>query len=357
MIRPHLRIDTWLVAAVLALMLVGLGTIYSAGEASLGLVSRQSVRYLLALLLMLLMSQFPPRYYRLWTPWIYAAGIVLLVLVLIVGEGRGARRWLDLGIVRFQPSELLKLALPMMLAWLLHRQALPPNWKTIVLSVLLIGIPAILVIRQPDLGTALLITASGGLVVFLSGLRWSVIVGSLAAGVCSIPLAWRFLHEYQRNRIRTFLDPDSDPLGQGWNVIQSMTAVGSGGFAGKGWLQGTQSHLEFLPEPHTDFILAVYAEEFGWLGVLALFILYAFIIGRGLYIAAQGRDIYARLLAGSLILTFCIYVVVNSGMVAGLLPVVGVPLPMISYGGTSAVTLAAGFGILLSIYAHRKMYD
>ncbi len=356
LLNRQLRLDGWLLLGVLLLMGVGLVTIYSAGELSMDLVYRQAVRYALALVLMLVISQLPPSLYRLWTPWLYLGGVALLVMVLILGEGRGAKRWLDLGVIRFQPSEIAKLAIPMMLAWSLHGRRLPIKPGMLVILLVLMLVPVALIILQPDLGTAILVLASGVFVIFLSGLSWRVMSAAVIAAAASVPLVWHLLHEYQRNRIRTFLDPESDPLGNGWNVIQSMTAVGSGGFAGKGWLEGTQSHLEFLPEPHTDFVLAVFAEEFGWLGITALLALYAAIILRGLYIASQARDTYTRLLAGSLILTFFVYLVVNSSMVAGLLPVVGVPLPMISYGGTSAVTLAAGFGILLSIHGHRKVW-
>lgn len=356
LLTRQLRLDGWLLLGIVLLMAIGLVTIYSAGELQQSLVYRQAARYGLALLLILVISQLPPAMYRLWTPWLYLAGIALLLLVLVLGEGRGAKRWLDLGVIRFQPSEVMKLAIPMMLAWCLHGRRLPLRPGMLVMLMVITLVPVALIVLQPDLGTAILVLASGVFVIFLSGLSWKVIGLAMVVAASSIPLVWQLLHEYQRNRIRTFLDPESDPLGNGWNVIQAMTAVGSGGFSGKGWLQGTQSHLEFLPEPHTDFVLAVFAEEFGWVGVVALFAVYAAIIMRGLYIASQARDTYARLLSGSLILTFFVYLVVNSAMVSGLLPVVGVPLPMISYGGTSAVTLAAGFGILLSIYAHRKVW-
>lgn len=356
LLTRRLRLDGWLLLGILLLMAIGLVTIYSAGELRIDLVYRQALRYGLALMLLLVISQLPPALLRLWTPWIYLAGLVLLMVVLVLGEGRGTRRWLDLGVIRFQPSEIMKLAIPMMLAWTLHGRSLPLRPGMLIVLLLLTIAPVALIVLQPDLGTAILVLASGAFVIFLSGLSWRVIGVAVAAAAASVPLVWQLLHEYQRNRIRTFLDPESDPLGNGWNVIQSMTAVGSGGFAGKGWLQGTQSHLEFLPEPHTDFVLAVFAEEFGWLGIVVLFALYTAIVLRGLYIASQARDSYARLLGGSLILTFFVYLMVNSAMVAGLLPVVGVPLPMISYGGTSAVTLAAGFGILLSIHGHRKVW-
>jgi len=265
-ITGQLRIDGWLLMGIILLMSVGLVTIYSAGELSTDLVYRQAVRYGVALALMLVISQLPPSLYRLWTPWIFLGGIILLVLVLVLGEGRGAKRWLDLGVLRFQPSEVVKLAIPMMLAWTLHGQPLPLRPAMLVLSLLLMLVPVGLIILQPDLGTAILVMASGLFVIFLSGIGWRIMLLSVLAAAASVPVAWYWLHEYQRNRIRTFIDPESDPLGNGWNVIQSMTAVGSGGLAGKGWLEGTQSHLEFLPEPHTDFVLAVFAEEFGWLG-------------------------------------------------------------------------------------------
>ncbi len=356
LLTRQLRLDAWLLLGIVLLMVIGLITIYSAGEMQQALVYRQAVRYGLALLLILVISQVPPAMYRLWTPWLYLAGIVLLVLVLILGEGRGVKRWLDFGVIRFQPSEIMKLAIPMMLAWCLHGRSLPLRPGMLIVLLVITFVPVALIALEPDLGTAILVLSSGVFVIFLSGLNWKVIGLAVLVAAASVPLVWQLLHEYQRNRIRTFLDPESDPLGNGWNVIQAMTAVGSGGFSGKGWLEGTQSHLEFLPEPYTDFVLAVFAEEFGWVGVMALFAIYAGIIMRGLYIASQARDTYARLLSGSLILTFFVYLVVNSAMVSGLLPVVGVPLPMISYGGTSAVTLAAGFGILLSIYAHRKVW-
>lgn len=351
----HLRFDLWLLAGLLLLLAVGLLVVYSAAEASSGLVYRQAVRYGVAVFVMLFISQIPPQVLRQWTPWFYLLAIIPLLLLLKLGEGRGADRWLDLGVLRFQPSELMKLAIPMMLAWLYHEQRLEKNWRILLLALIIMSVPVVLVVRQPDLGTAVLLAISGVCVIFLSGVRWRLILIAAALAAAAAPLAWQFLHDYQKNRILTFIDPQRDPLGTGWNVLQSMTAVGSGGLDGKGWLQGSQSHLEFLPEPHTDFILAVFAEEFGWFGVVLLFMLYIFIILRGLYLATQARDIYARLLAASLILIFCVYLLVNSAMVAGLLPVVGVPLPMVSYGGTSAVTLAAGFGMVFSAYAFRKM--
>lgn len=350
-------IDVWLVTGVVLLMVVGLLAVYSASERDLDLLYRQALRYGVALLVMLTISQVHPRYLRMWTPWFYAGGLVLLGLVLVIGTGAGASRWLNLGVVSFQPAEISKLAVPMMLAWFLARFQLPPRLLTLLPALLILGAPCALIVIQPDLGTAIMIGLSGLMVLYFSGIAWRYIIAVMLTGLAAVPVVWSLLHEYQRNRVRTFLDPESDPLGQGWNIIQSMTAVGSGGLGGKGWLHGTQSHLEFLPEPHTDFIMAVIAEEFGLLGVIVLLALYTAITLRGLFLASQGRDSFARMLSGALILIFCFYAMVNIAMVSGLLPVVGVPLPMISYGGSSAVTLAAGFGILLSLYKHRKIWS
>ena len=303
---------------------------------------------------MLVLSQVPPHILRAWTPWLYLAGLVLLVATWFFGVGRGAQRWLDLGIFRFQPSEIMKLAVPMMLAWYLHSRLLPPTLRDVAVALAMIVAPAFLIARQPDLGTAMLVAVSGGFTLFLAGIRWRVIASMAGIAVAAAPLLWMGMKEYQRNRVRTFLDPDADPLGQGWNIIQSKIAVGSGGLTGKGWLGGTQSRLEFIPERHTDFILAVFSEEFGFLGVALLLLLYLAVIARGLFVASLARDTYSRLLAGSLVLILFVYVIVNGGMVSGLLPVVGVPLPLISYGGTSAVTLLASIGIMMSVYGHRK---
>jgi rod shape determining protein RodA len=284
----------------------------------------------------------------------YAVGLVLVAATWWIGVGKGANRWLDFGVLRFQPSEIMKLSVPMMVAWYLHPRVLPPGWKDSLLACLVLMVPAVLIARQPDLGTALLIAASGAITLFLAGLRWRVIIALGAAAMATAPALWLVMKEYQRDRVRTFLQPEADPLGQGWNIIQSKIAVGSGGLAGKGWLNGTQSRLEFIPERHTDFILAVISEEFGWLGVTALLVLYLYVIGRGLYIASLARDTWSRLVAGSLAMTLFVYVLVNGAMVSGALPVVGVPLPLISYGGTSAVTLLAGFGIMMSAWGHRR---
>lgn len=351
--RP--RLDLPLMGALFVLALVGLTTLYSAGDENLHLVIGQALRFGLGAVMLLLVSRIPPTTLRTWTPWLYAISTALLVVVAIIGEGKGAYRWLDLGVVRFQPSELLKLTMPMMVAWYLHPRQLPPSWKHIAMVGVLIAVPAALIAKQPDLGTALLVTAAGTFALFLSGMRWWRIALLLALLAAAAPVGWHFMHDYQRQRVLTFLDPASDPLGAGWHIIQSKIAVGSGGVFGKGWHQGTQSRLEFLPEHTTDFIFAVFGEEFGLLGALGLLALYLFIIGRSLWIAAQARDTYSRLLCGAIAMSFFVYVMVNGGMITGLLPVVGVPLPLISYGGTSAVSLLTGFGVLMSIHSHRKM--
>ena len=350
--RP--RIDLPLAIGLVVLALIGLTVLYSASNLDRSMVLGQAVRFVAGALLLLAVSRIPPTLLRAWTPWFYVVSLFLLVVLMVLGEGRGADRWLDLGVIRFQPSELMKLAMPMMVAWYLHPRPLPPRWRDIVVIGVLIGIPAILVGKQPDLGTALLIAASGLFVLFLAGLQWWKI-GAMLAGVAAVaPVAWHSMHDYQRERVMTFLHPENDPLGTGWHIIQSMIAVGSGGVLGKGFNQGTQSKLEFLPEHTTDFIFAVLGEEFGLVGVLVLLVVYAFIVGRCLWIAATARDTWSRLVAGSFGLAFMVYVIVNGGMISGLLPVVGVPLPLVSYGGTSAITLLTGFGVVMSIHAHRK---
>jgi rod shape determining protein RodA len=353
--RP--RIDLPLAVGLLALALVGLVTLYSAGGGELDLVGGQAARFALGGALLLLISRIPPTALRNWTPWLYAGSTALLVLVAVLGEGRGAYRWLDLGFMRFQPSELLKLTMPMMVAWYLHPRQLPPGWKDMAIVGVLIAIPAGLIAEQPDLGTALLVAGAGAFALFLAGVAWWRIGLLLGAALAMVPVAWHLMHQYQRDRVLTLLNPESDPLGNGWHIIQSQIAVGSGGIFGKGWLHGTQSRLEFLPEHTTDFIFAVFSEEFGLVGVVCLLALYAFIIGRCLWIAMEARDTYSRLLAGAIGMSFFVYVFVNGGMIAGMLPVVGVPLPFISYGGTSAVSLLSGFGVLMSIHAHRKLHD
>ncbi len=349
------RFDMPLAGGLLLLAGIGLVTLYSASDLDRSLTIGQGIRFAFGALFMILIARISPITLRYWTPWLYLGSVLLLVLVALLGEGRGAHRWLDFGVLRFQPSELLKLTMPMMVAWYLDNRPLPPGWVSLAVVGVLIAIPAGLIADQPDLGTALLVVASGLFGVFLAGLAWwriGLLIGAVGA---SLPIAWHFLHEYQRDRVRMLLDPESDPLGNGWHIIQSQIAVGSGGLWGKGWHNGTQSRLEFLPEHTTDFIFSVFAEEWGLIGVLVLLALYVFIIGRCLWIAANARDTYSRVLAGSISMAFFVYVMVNGGMITGILPVVGVPLPLVSYGGTSAVSLLAGFGVLMSIHAHRKI--
>ncbi|AHX15727.1 rod shape-determining protein RodA [Dyella jiangningensis] len=354
--RP--RIDLPLAFGLFVLACVGLMTLYSASGGNMAMITGQAARFVMGGFLLLLISRIPPSVLRGWTPWLYAGSVTLLLVVAALGEVRsGSKRWLDLGVLSFQPSELLKLTMPMMVAWYLHPRQLPPSWKDIIVVGILIAIPAGLIAEQPDLGTALLVSAAGAFALFLSGMRWWKIGSLLAVVGAMVPVAWHFLHEYQRNRVRTLLDPESDPLGNGWHIIQSQIAVGSGGMFGKGWQHGTQSRLDFLPEHTTDFIFAVFSEEFGLVGVIGLMLLYAFIIGRCLWIAMEARDTYSRLLAGAIGMSFFVYVFVNGGMVAGMLPVVGVPMPLVSYGGTSAVSLLTGFGVLMSIFANRKVHD
>ncbi len=353
----RLHLDLPLLFGLLLIATVGLVVLYSASGRNMDMVINQALRLGMALAGMIVVAQIPPQQLRLWTPWIYGLGIIMLIAVLLMGQvGKGAQRWLDLGVLRFQPAEVLKLGLPMMLAWFLADCALPPRPGRMVVFGLLIVVPVALIAKQPDLGTALLIACAGFFALFLAGLRWRIMGLAVLLIVPLGALMWHFgMHDYQRQRVLTFLDPENDPLGAGYHIIQSMIAVGSGGVYGKGWLNGTQSHLDFLPERHTDFIFAVLSEEFGLIGAAILLVLYAFLIVRGLYIATQAQDTYSRLLAGTLTLTFFVYVLVNTGMVTGLLPVVGVPLPLISYGGTAVVTLLTGFGMLMSIHTHRKL--
>lgn len=354
----RMHIDGWLFSALLALITYGLIVLKSAGSPDDDILFNQMRNIGAALILMIFVAQIDVRFWRYWAPKIYLAGIVLLVLVLVVGSGaKGARRWLNImGIIRIQPSELLKLGMPLMVAYYLSNQQFPIRIKQVFITALIILIPTVLVFLQPDLGTAGLIFISGFFVLILAGLHWLWYVTGLAIMGIMGPVLWFFaMHDYQKNRILTFIDPERDPLGTGWNIIQSKTAIGAGGFWGKGWFHGTQSHLDFLPEHHTDFIIAVLAEEFGLWGILLLLTIYLAIVLRGLAIAIQAPDAFTRLLAGTLSLTFFVYVFINMGMVSGLLPVVGVPLPLVSYGGTSAVTLLIGFGILMSISTHKKL--
>jgi rod shape determining protein RodA len=350
-----IRIDPVLLFGLLMLTLAGLGILYSAGDQSAELMQKQIVRLSIAFMVMLVMAQISPHQLYLWTPWVFLVGVILLLMVFFAGDvGKGAQRWLKIG-VRFQPSEIMKLATPLMLAWYLSERPLPPGFRSLVISTGLVLLPTIMIAMQPDLGTALLVGMAGFFVVFFAGIRWSVLIGTGLAMLAFIPILWRMMHDYQRQRVLTLLDPESDPLGAGYHIIQSKIAIGSGGLYGKGWLNGTQSQLDFLPERSTDFIFAVFAEEFGMMGAVVLLSLYVFIIWRGLYIADHAQNNFSRLLAGSLSMTFFVYLFVNVGMVSGILPVVGVPLPLVSYGGTSLVTLMAGFGMLMSINSDRKL--
>lgn len=353
----RIHVDGFLLFSLGCLMGIGLLTIYSSGGQDWDLVHRQLVRLSLALFVMLVMAQIPIMAYRRVAIYFYSIGIFLLLAVLLFGAmGKGAQRWLDLGFFRFQPSEIMKLAMPMMIAYFISKQSIPASIKDILVGFILVFIPTILIAKQPDLGTSLLVATSGIFVLFLAGMRWKLIGFIALLGSAFAPIMWFFLMKgYQKQRVITFLNPESDPLGSGYHIIQSKIAIGSGGLEGKGWLQGTQSQLEFLPERHTDFIFSVYSEEFGLLGVAGLLFMYLCIILRGLYIANRAQDTFSKLLAGSITLTFFVYVFVNMGMVSGLLPVVGVPLPLISYGGTSMVTLLAGFGILMAISTQKRL--
>lgn len=351
-----LHFDVALLFGLLAISALGLFVLYSSAGGDNQLVARQIVRLGIAFGGMVVVAQLRPQWLQRWTPWLYGLGLTLLIAVLVVGDvGKGAQRWLDLGFVRFQPSEMMKLAVPMMVAWYLSDKRLPPAYPRLLIAGALIVAPVLLIAVQPDLGTSLLIASAGFFVLFLAGLSWKLLGGLGLLATAGAPLLWHFMHDYQRQRVITFLDPEQDPLGTGYHIIQSKIAIGSGGLFGKGWLNGTQAHLEFLPERSTDFIFAVLGEEFGLFGIGVIVVIYSFIIVRSLYIAAQAQDTYGRLLGGSLAMTFFIYFIVNTGMVTGLLPVVGLPLPLVSYGGTSMVTLMAGFGILMSIHTHRKL--
>ena len=351
-----LHLDGPLLVSVLAVCVAGLVVLFSAAGEDVGVFLRQAARVGLGLAVLIAVAQVPPRILRAVAPWLYALGVLLLVAVALVGDvAMGAQRWLDLGFIRFQPSELMKIAVPLACAWFLHDRPLPPDLRSLVVLGIAILVPVLLIAEQPDLGTALLVAAGGGLVVLLAGLqlRYLLGLGALLAG--AVPVLWHFLHDYQRQRVLTFLNPQNDPLGAGYHTIQSQIAIGSGGVFGKGYMNGSQAQLEFLPERSTDFIFAVIGEEWGLVGLAVLIFLYLLVVARGLYIAVQAQDTFSRLTAGALTLIFAVYVFVNSGMVAGLLPVVGVPLPLVSYGGTSMVTLMAGFGILMSIHSRRKL--
>jgi rod shape determining protein RodA len=349
-------IDGTLLVLMLALSMLGFAALFSASYDTPGRVLNQLVSLSLALVAMWVAAQIPPQTLMRFALPAYVIGLALLVAVALFGDVvNGARRWLHVGVTRFQPSEMLKLALPLMLAWYFHRRETSLRLRDFALAAVLLGVPVGLIVRQPDLGTAALVGAVGFYVIFFAGISWKVLGGLAGLFVVALFPLWGMLHDYQRKRVLTLLDPSQDPLGAGYHIIQSTIAVGSGGISGKGWLNGTQSHLEFIPERHTDFIFAVYSEEFGLIGNVVLLILYALLIGRGLVIAANAATLFARLMAGAVTLMFFTYAFVNMGMVSGILPVVGVPLPFLSYGGTALLTLFIGAGILMSVQRHRTL--
>ncbi len=350
------KIDGALFLTVCGLLLLGLMTLYSSSYDMPGRVASQAVNILVALAVMWIAAQIPPQTLMRFALPTYVLALLLLVAVALFGDVRnGARRWLPVGVGSIQPSELMKIAMPMMLAWYFHKREATLGLREYAAATVLLAVPTLLIARQPDLGTALLVAAAGFYVIYLAGLSWKIILGTLATGLASMPLLWGALHDYQRRRILTLFDPTQDPLGAGYHIIQSTIAVGAGGIVGKGWLKGTQTHLEFIPERATDFIFAVFSEEFGLIGNTLLLVLYLALIARGLMIAANAPTFFTRLLAGAITLMFFTYTFVNMGMVSGLLPVVGVPLPLISYGGTAMVTLFFGIGMLMSIRSHRTL--
>jgi len=351
-----LHIDIPLFIGLVLVCTLSFLILYSAGGQDIDILMRQGARIGLAFILMIVLAHINPQQFHRHSATLYILGVLLLLAVLLVGQiGKGAQRWLDLGFFRFQPSEMIKITTPMMIAWYLSGYTLPPRPKQLLRAAVLIIIPTVLIAKQPDLGTSLLVASSGGAVLFFAGLSWRFMLITLTVLASLTPVLWHFMRDYQKGRVLTLLNPEADPMGRGYHIIQSKIAIGSGGLHGKGWLGSTQAKLDFLPESSTDFIFAVYAEEFGLSGCLGLLVLYLLIISRCLYISVQAQDTYSRLLAGSLTFTFFVYVFVNIGMVIGIIPVVGVPLPLISYGGTSMVTLLASFGILMSIHTHRKL--
>ena len=355
-ILRKLHIDIPLFLGLVLICLLSLVILYSAGGQDVALLMRHATRTGLAMAVMIALAHVNPRRLQWFSVAFFSVCVLLLLAVMLMGQiSMGAQRWLDLGIFRFQPSEFTKIAAPMMVAWYLSEHPLPPKPKHVATAGILLLVPVVLIAKQPDLGTALLVASSGAAVLFFAGLSWWFMLGCVAALASLTPVLWHFMREYQRNRVLTFINPEADPMGTGYHIIQSKIAIGSGGINGKGWLGSTQAKLDFLPESSTDFIFAVFAEEFGLFGCVGLLFLYLLVISRCFYIAVQAQDTYCRLLAGSLAFTFFVYVFVNIGMVIGVLPVVGVPLPLVSYGGTSMVTLMAGFGILMSIHTHRKL--
>ncbi|TRZ89302.1 MAG: rod shape-determining protein RodA [Rhodocyclaceae bacterium] len=340
-----------LIAGLLLLLAIGV-----MGSASPERLNSQLINVAVALVVMRILAQVPPQRLMHMAVPVYLIGVLLLIAVALFGDvSKGARRWLNLGFMRAQPSELMKIAVPLLLAWFFQKREAMPRLRDYAIAVVLLLLPIALIARQPDLGTAILVLAAGFYVIFFAGLSWKILVGMAVSAMAAAPLAWSLLHDYQRSRIITLFDPESDPLGKGFHIIQSTIAIGSGGIFGKGWRAGTQAQLEFIPERHTDFIFAVFSEEFGLFGNLLLLALYALLIGRGLMIAANAATLFSRLLAGAVTMIFFTYAFVNMGMVSGILPVVGVPLPLISYGGTALVTLFVGIGILMSIHGHRML--
>lgn len=351
-----IHIDLPLFLGLLSLIIMGLCILYSSSNRNFSILEQQGLHIGLGLVVMVIFAQIPPIVYQRWAAWIYIIGVLFLIAVLLIGHvGKGAERWLNLGFMRFQPSEIMKLAIPLFLAAELHKIHLPLTTKSILFSLAIIIVPALLTIKQPDLSTGSILILAGGSILFLAGLNYRLIMASVGLIVLFIPAIWYLMHDYQRQRILIFLDPERQPLGSGYHIIQSKIAIGSGGAFGKGWLNGTQSHLHFLPEHSTDFIFAVCGEEFGFIGNLIIITLFMTIILRGLYITVNAQDTFTRLLAGGLTLTFFFSFFINMGMVTGILPVMGLPLPLISYGGSSILTLMASFGILMSVQTHRKL--
>lgn len=355
-IWQYLHIDVTLFSFVLLLSAAGLFILFSASGRQLHTLELQSARLLVAFIAMFFLAQIPPVTLQRSAPWVYGIGLLLLIVVLIIGHiGKGAQRWFNLGIIHLQPSELMKLGIPLLLSWYCHKIRLPITPKSLAVAIPIIAVPVLLTAKQPDLATAILLAIAGGSVLFLAGLTWRTILSTLALLAACVPLLWYALHDYQRNRVLTFLNPEHDPLGKGYHIIQSKIAIGSGGLFGKGWLNGTQSNLQFLPEHSTDFIFAVCGEEFGFVGSTILILLFMLVVYRGFYITLHAQDTFSRLLAGSITFTFFFSFFINMGMVTGILPVAGVPLPLVSYGGSSMVTIMASFGILMSIQTHRKL--
>lgn len=352
-----LHLDPILLLCLIILSIMGLFILYSAGNANSELIWKQGYRLLLSFALMCFFAQISPHHYKAWAPWVYSVTFFLLLAVLVIGKvDMGGRRWISLGFFRFQPSEIMTLAMPIILSWFLSEKKLPPNFTTLLLSGVMIIIPALLIAKEPDLGTAIVVTCSGVFVLLLSGVRWRLIGLLVGVLICLSPVLWHFMHAYQKARVLTFLNPERDPLGSGYHIIQSKIAIGSGGFFGKGWMHGTQSHLSFLPAHTTDFIFAVSAEELGLMGCAAILIIFLLIFARCLYISLHAQDNFTRLLSGSLGLTFIMSAFINLSMVTGILPVVGVPLPLVSYGGSSMTMLMINFGIIMSIHTHKRLW-